>query len=96
MAARKRTAIKPGGMPEAWREKIQATVLIKHLMDHVEARKEMNKSQVTAAIALLKKVAPDLQSVAHGQDPSLDPIKIEAAIRPVMTREAWLALHQGK
>lgn len=76
MAARKRSAIKPGGMPEAWREKIQATVLIKHLMDHIESRKELSKTQVTAAVALLKKVAPDLQSVAVGQDPNLEPLKI--------------------
>lgn len=80
-------------MPEAWREKIQATVLIKHLMDHIEARKEMNKSQVTAAIALLKKVAPDLQSVAHGQDPDLGPVQLDTTTRPTMTREEWLKAH---
>lgn len=82
-------------MPEAWREKIQATVLIKHLMDHIEARKEMNKSQVTAAIALLKKVAPDLQSVAHGQDPELGPVQLDTITRPPLTREAWLKAHGG-
>lgn len=93
MAARKRTAIRPGGMPEAWREKIQASMLVNRLTDHVNGKIDLTATQVNAANILLKKVAPDLQSVAHGQDPALDPIKIEAAIRPVMTREAWLALH---
>lgn len=96
MAARKRTAIKPGGMPEAWREKIQASMLVNRLMDHVKGLVELSPTQVNSANILLKKVAPDLQSIAHGQDPSLDPIKLEASVRPILTREEWLALHQAK
>lgn len=34
------------------------------------------------------------QSIGLGQAPDLEPI--EAAVRPVMTREQWLALHGGK
>lgn len=93
MAARKRTAIRPGGMPELWREKIQASMLVNRLMDHVNGKIELTPTQVNAANILLKKVAPDLQSVAHGQDPSLDPIKLEASIRPQMTRDEWLKMH---
>ena len=96
MAARKRSAIRPGGMPEAWRERIQATVLVKRLMAHVNGVIELTPAQVSSANILLKKVAPDLQSIAHGQDPALDPIKLEAVVRPVLTREEWLALHSAK
>lgn len=96
MAARKRTAIKPGGMPEAWREKIQASMLVNRLMDHVNGKIELSPTQVNSANILLKKVAPDLQSVAHGQDPSLGPVQVEPVVRPTLTRAQWLELHALK
>lgn len=95
MAARKRTAIRPGGMPEAWRERIQATVLVKRLMGHVNGEIELTPTQVNAANILLKKVAPDLQSIAHGQDPDLEPIGVEIGLRPSISREEWLKLHSS-
>lgn len=33
------------------------------------------------------------QSIAVGQDPELEAIKVEAIVRPQITREAWLKLH---
>lgn len=36
------------------------------------------------------------QSVALGQDPDLQPIGVEHALRPTLTREAWLRLHGGE
>lgn len=47
------------------RLKIQASQLINRLTDHVFDRVEMKPTQISAAIALLKKSVPDLQSVQH-------------------------------
>jgi hypothetical protein len=77
MAARKRTAIKAGGMPEAWRERIQTAMLTKRLEDHAKGDLEMTATQIKAAEILLKKVAPDLQSIAIGQDPDLEPLAVK-------------------
>lgn len=76
MAARKQRAIKGGVQSEAWRDRIKTVMLINRLMSHVKGEVSMEKSQVTAALGLLKKVAPDLQSVAVGQDPTLEPLKV--------------------
>lgn len=46
------------------RERIQTTQIVKRLTEHVFDRAEMSRSQVAAAIALLKKSLPDLQSTA--------------------------------
>ncbi|MCK5602766.1 hypothetical protein KAR91_12875 [Candidatus Pacearchaeota archaeon] len=57
------------------RERIQTTQIVKRLMQHVVAKPEiedgvvivkdlMTQSQVTAALGLLRKVLPDLTSVA--------------------------------
>ena len=67
MAARGR---KPGfRMSEEHRIKIQNSQILNALVEHVEGKREMSSSQVTAGIALLKKVLPDLSSVEHtGED----------------------------
>ena len=44
------------------RAKIDATKLTKALIDHVVNGKEMSNTQVTAAMGLLRKVLPDLNS----------------------------------
>jgi len=49
------------------REKIQAGMLIERLESHVLRDKKMEKSQVSAAIALLRKILPDLQTVDGNQ-----------------------------
>lgn len=96
MAARKRSAVKPGGMPESWREKIQTSMLINRLQNHVKGDVELSNTQVTAALGLLKKTAPDLQTTAHGQAPELGAIKLETIERPPISRAEWLILHGNK
>lgn len=86
MAARKRSAIKAGGMSEAWRERIQATVLINILNKHINGEKVLEKSQVTAALGLLKKVAPDLQAVTHSGDKE-NPLEMFHNIAPDLTKK---------
>ena len=58
MAARKKTAALPSTIA-----KIQTTVLVKCLTDHVLGKKEMSSSQVTAALGLIRKVIPDLAAM---------------------------------
>jgi hypothetical protein len=52
--------------PEIARDRIKSTLLIDKLQNHIlEGAEEypMTKTQVSAAIALLKKTVPDLQSI---------------------------------
>lgn len=61
MSARGR---KPGfTMSNEHRVKIQNSNILNALIEHVEGAREMSASQVSAGIALLKKVLPDMQSV---------------------------------
>ncbi len=47
------------------RERIKGGLLIKRLMDHVFGHVELTKTQVSAALGLLKKVVPDLSAIEH-------------------------------
>jgi len=53
---------------EEVRAKIQTSQLINVLQDHVFNGTEIKKTQVSAAIALLRKTIPDLQSVEGTMD----------------------------
>jgi hypothetical protein len=60
---------KPGfTMSSEHRVKIQNSNILNALMEHVEGKREMSPTQVTAGVALLKKVLPDLQAVQHSGD----------------------------
>jgi hypothetical protein len=50
-------------MDDSHRVKIQNSNILNALVEHVEGRREMSSTQVSAGIALLKKVMPDLASV---------------------------------
>ena len=58
MAARNRI-----GLSENTRTRIQTTMIVKRLEDHILGKVEMTSSQVSAASILIKKTLPDLQSV---------------------------------
>lgn len=54
---------KPGfRMSEAHRDKIRNSNILNALVEHVEGRRNMSPSQVTAGLGLLKKVMPDLSA----------------------------------
>jgi hypothetical protein len=61
---------KPGfRMTDDHRAKIANSNILNALIEHVEGRREMSSSQVTAGVALLKKVMPDLSHNEHtGED----------------------------
>lgn len=50
---------------ENTRAKIKTSQLINRLTDHVVGKVEMQSTQVTAALGLLKKTLPDLAAVEH-------------------------------
>lgn len=63
-------------MTEEHRTKIANSQILKRLIEHVEEDKDMSATQVTAGLALLKKVLPDLSAVT-----------IEGGENPVKTEE---------
>ena len=57
---------KPGfSMGEEHRVKIRNSNILNALIEHVEGRREMSSSQVSAGLGLLKKVMPDLAQVEN-------------------------------
>ena len=62
-------------MTESHRDKIRNSNVLSHLIDHAEGKRDMTATQVTAALGLLKKALPDLQSVQHSGDESA-PVKV--------------------
>lgn len=55
-------------MGEFHRVKIKNSNILNALVEHVEGKREMSSTQVTAGIALLKKVMPDLANIQHSGD----------------------------
>ena len=56
-------------MSEEHRVKIKNSNILNALVEHVEGKREMSSTQVTAGVALLKKVMPDMQAIQHsGED----------------------------
>lgn len=58
-------------MSDEHRVKIQNSNILNALIEHVEGKREMGASQVTAGVALLKKVMPDLSqtTIEGGENP---------------------------
>jgi len=59
--------------PQKCRDRIHGSRVLERLISHAEGETEMTQSQVTAAIALLKKVLPDQKpaDAEGGQDNEL-------------------------
>lgn len=68
---------KPGfRMSDEHRVKIQNSNILNALIEHVDGKREMSATQVSAGVALLRKVLPDLSNVTIGGDAD-NPVKIE-------------------
>lgn len=76
---------------DAVRAKIQASQLINRLQGHVNGTVNMTPSQVKAAEILLRKSVPDLCSMELSGEVEHTG---EVGLRPVLTRDQWLALHK--
>lgn len=74
-----------GAYADAVRARIKAGGIAKRLSDHVAGKIDMKPTQITAAVALLKKVVPDLSSAelvgADGSNLFPDKVEIEL-VRP--------------
>jgi hypothetical protein len=79
---------------EDTRSKIQAAYLINRLTDFVSGKVDLSSAQVTAALGLLKKTTPDLQSVEHSGEIST-PYVIEAPAS-VGSLSEWASQHAPK
>ena len=70
------------GLSENTRTRIQATMLVKRLEDHVLGKCDMSATQVQAARILLNKALPDLQAIQHNADPDGAPFRFTFHIGP--------------
>lgn len=66
---------------EMIREKIRASQLVNVLEEHVLENRELSKSQVSAALGLLKKCIPDLQSTTL-QNPDGSALNFTLSVPP--------------
>lgn len=72
MAATKRNAMHI----QKCRDAARATQLENRLVDHGFGKVDLKATQVKAIEIVLKKLKPDLQSIAVGQDQDLGPIQV--------------------
>jgi sRNA-binding protein len=63
-------------MIEDLRGRIESARLVTTLQNHVFNGEKMSKTQVSAAMGLLKKVLPDLATVTHQGGPDGEPVKM--------------------
>lgn len=75
-------------MSDEHRVKIQNSNILNALIEHVNGQRDMSSSQVTAGIALMRKVLPDLQST----EITADVVATVVSSKP-LTAEEWAAQH---
>ena len=73
-------------MSDEHRTKIANSQIIKALLEHVEGKREMSATQVSAGLGLLKKVLPDLQSVEHSGNQD-SPLEVVTRVHLVAGRD---------
>lgn len=74
---------KPGfRMSEEHRVKIQNSNILNALIEHVEGKRDMSATQVSAGVALLKKVLPDVSQVTVQGDEE-NPLQVATRIELV-------------
>lgn len=84
MAARKTPSL-----TDAWREKIQTSMIINRLQDHINGTIELSSTQVSAALGLLKKTAPDLSAVEQSGEVTHNYVARMSS--PAHTMDEWKA-----
>lgn len=68
---------KPGfRMSDEHRVKIQNSNILNALIEHIEGKRDMSATQVTAGLGLLKKVLPDLTHAQLSGDEDGPPVKM--------------------
>jgi len=83
---------KPGFiMSDEHRVKIQNSNILNALIEHVEGKREMSATQVSAGLGLLRKVLPDMTAVEHSGEIVTSKV-IRAPAVPDNTA-AWVKQH---
>jgi hypothetical protein len=90
---------RPAGfvMSPEHRVKIQNSNILNALIEHVEGKRDMSSTQVTAGVALLKKVLPDMQAITAeitGKDGG--PIETKELSSLELARRIGFLLEKGK
>lgn len=68
---------KPGfRMSDDHRVKIQKSNILNALIEHVEGKRDMSPTQVSAGLGLLKKALPDLSTVTLQGDDAGGPVQV--------------------
>ena len=67
---------------EEHRDKIRKSNIFRHLLDHVEGKRELSTTQVQVGLAMMKKILPDLSSVEVTGDET-NPLNVAHTIRLV-------------
>ncbi len=78
MAARTRRV----ELDKQWRERIQTSMLLNRLQNHVAGKLKLTATQIKAAEILLRKSVPDLSSTTIGGDPD-NPLAVIDAVDAV-------------
>ena len=81
-------------MGDEHRVKIKNSNILNALIEHVEGLREMSASQVSAGVALLRKVLPDMVAVEHSGEVVTS--KVIRAPSLASTAETWAAEHAPK
>lgn len=83
---------KPGfAMSDEHRVKIQNSNILNALVEHVEGKREMSATQVSAGIALLRKVLPDMTAIEHSGE--IVTSKVIRAPALATTAQTWAEQH---
>jgi len=64
-------------MSQEHRDKIKNSNILRALIEHVEGKREMSATQVSAGLGLLKKCLPDLSTVTVQGDEEGGPVKLK-------------------
>ena len=83
-------------MSDEHRVKIQNSNVLNALIEHANGKREMTASQVTAGIALMKKVLPDLQSVELKGDAENPIVHKYESLDALESRIAGIATRSGE
>ncbi|MEO1538494.1 MAG: hypothetical protein AAFR73_12275 [Pseudomonadota bacterium] len=75
-------------MSHTHRDKIKNSNILNALVEHVEGQRDMTSTQVTAGIALLKKIMPDLASTDITSDGEKVQMPTEIILRAATSQDA--------
>ena len=75
-------------MSHTHRDKIKNSNILNALVEHVEGQSDMTSTQVTAGIALLKKIMPDLASTDITSDGERVQMPTEIILRAATSQDA--------